>query len=70
MFILEWLVKIILNMILDRAVKGATEAYDASVKEKERGETNAKNAADYLAAQDRVDAVKAALNLLNGTKPK
>lgn len=69
MVFLEWIAKLILGMLLDRGVKAAKEAYDTHIKEAKREETNAQNAQNYLAAQNRVDAIKSALNLLNGTKP-
>jgi hypothetical protein len=64
---LEWFLKILLNVLLKRAEKLARSAYAEHEESKKRGEVNAENLASYNAAKDRAEKIKASVDLLNGT---
>ncbi len=66
---LAWILKLILEWLLEKAVTQAKIAHDQIVLDKERNETNEANVKAYEGAKTREDRRRAALALLNREHP-
>lgn len=67
--ILMWLAERILNYLLGRATDAVIEKAKEVERDKERGETNEANVKAYEEALDRQARRRAALDLLNRSRP-
>ncbi len=67
-YILTWLLKIILEMILGGIMDEVKANAEIIARDKERGEINEDNVKRYREAKTRAARVKAAGDLLNGTR--
>jgi len=65
---LMWLAQAVLTWMALKLQKEVTNLYDLAKDEKEFDETTKKNTEKYVNAKDRLDKIKAAQDLLNGTK--
>lgn len=63
----DWLFKAFANWLLGIATKELKKRYAQMRKDIERGKVNEKNAKRYQDAQVRLERVRAAQDLLNGT---
>lgn len=65
---LNWIITLLLNAILTRLIRAASSLEQDAVKKIKEGKTDDANVKAYNEAKDRAEKVKAALDLLNGTK--
>jgi hypothetical protein len=65
---LEWLVGILLKLLVNRGIAEAEKQAKIIKRDAERNEVNDLNTKKYLEAETRLERVKSAKDLLNGTR--